>query len=330
MRFILNPGESRDYPAQGRFLYIKEATGTVGVEITTADNRKSEYLLEKNDQVEFPARLQRVSVTNRHTLAQTVELVEGEGIFHPNQDGQKVTLTGQDLSIEVVTVPGTPLEIESTDAKPVKVVNKGGARLETSSADIGAMADAAATTDGGAFTLIALIKRLLGKLPAALGQTTMAASLPVTLASNQSAIPASQSGTWTVMPGNTANTTAWLTSLRPGTTGGMTRHKKFSAASTNATSVKATAGTLFRIQGHNLSGSDRFLKLYTKATAPTVGTDVPVETYVLKAGQPFSFSFGDIGAAVATGIAYAITGALADNDTTAIGADEIVMAIHYA
>jgi hypothetical protein len=67
----------------------------------------------------------------------------------------------------------------------------------------------------------------------ALGQTTMSASVPVTLASNQSAVPVSgtfwqatqpvsltsttitgtvastQSGTWTVQPGNTANTTAW-------------------------------------------------------------------------------------------------------------------------
>ena len=42
-----------------------------------------------------------------------------------------------------------------------------------------------------------------------LGQKTMANSTPVVLSSDQSAIPASQSGTWTVQPGNTANTTAW-------------------------------------------------------------------------------------------------------------------------
>lgn len=60
------------------------------------------------------------------------------------------------------------------------------------------------------------------KLPAALGQAAMAASLAVVVASDQSAIPisgtvavsgtvaATQSGTWTVQPGNTANTTAWL------------------------------------------------------------------------------------------------------------------------
>lgn len=47
-------------------------------------------------------------------------------------------------------------------------------------------------------------------IPAALGQTTMSASMPVTIASNQSAVPSSQSGTWTVQPGNTANTTPWL------------------------------------------------------------------------------------------------------------------------
>lgn len=42
------------------------------------------------------------------------------------------------------------------------------------------------------------------------GQATMANSAPVVIASNQSAIPASESGTWTIQPGNTANTTAWL------------------------------------------------------------------------------------------------------------------------
>jgi hypothetical protein len=36
-----------------------------------------------------------------------------------------------------------------------------------------------------------------------------AQTLRVVVASNQAAIPASQSGTWTVQPGNTANTTAW-------------------------------------------------------------------------------------------------------------------------
>ena len=51
---------------------------------------------------------------------------------------------------------------------------------------------------------------LIALIPTSLGQKTMANSLAVTLASDQTVIPASQSGTWTVQPGNTANTTAWL------------------------------------------------------------------------------------------------------------------------
>lgn len=64
-----------------------------------------------------------------------------------------------------------------------------------------------------------------------LGQKTMANSTPVVLASDQTVIPisdnsgsitvdgtiaATQSGTWTVQPGNTANTTPWLTTISQG------------------------------------------------------------------------------------------------------------------
>lgn len=43
-----------------------------------------------------------------------------------------------------------------------------------------------------------------------LGSSTSANSIPVVIASDQAAVPVSQSGTWTVQPGNTQNTTAWL------------------------------------------------------------------------------------------------------------------------
>jgi hypothetical protein len=56
----------------------------------------------------------------------------------------------------------------------------------------------------------ALQTALNAQIPATLGQKAMAAALAVSIASDQSAIPASQSGTWTVQPGNTPNTTAWL------------------------------------------------------------------------------------------------------------------------
>lgn len=72
----------------------------------------------------------------------------------------------------------------------VEVTNDVGNPLPTSSADIGGTADAAASSDTGNFSLIALIKRLNTKL-GALGQQNMAGSQPVVIASNQSAVPTS-------------------------------------------------------------------------------------------------------------------------------------------
>jgi len=95
-----------------------------------------------------------------------------------------------------------------------------------------------------------------------------------------------------------------------------------SAATTNATVVKSSAGDLFKIIGNNTVASKRYLKLYSKGTAPTVGTDTPVITICLLASAAFDFSF-TAGMYFANGISYAITGAAADADTTAIGAGDI-------
>lgn len=103
-----------------------------------------------------------------------------------------------------------------------------------------------------------------------------------------------------------------------------------SAATTNATSVKASPGNVFKIVGNNTVASKRYLKLYNKASAPTVGTDTPLETIVILASASFDFSF-TAGMYFSTGIAFAITGAAADADTTTIGAGDIeCLNISYA
>lgn len=95
-----------------------------------------------------------------------------------------------------------------------------------------------------------------------------------------------------------------------------------SAATTNATSVKASAGDVFKIFGNNTTATKRYLKLYNKASAPTVGTDTPVLTFPLPGSAAFDISITQ-GAYFSTGIAYAITGAAADADTTAVLAGDI-------
>ncbi len=101
------------------------------------------------------------------------------------------------------------------------------------------------------------------------------------------------------------------------------------AASTNATSAKASAGDLHCISGYNAAASVRYLKFYNKASAPTIGTDVPVITLALPATSAFNINLA--GHYFATGIAYALTTGAADNDTGALTlADVLGLTITYA
>lgn len=102
------------------------------------------------------------------------------------------------------------------------------------------------------------------------------------------------------------------------------------AASTNATSAKATAGTLYSAKGYNAAASARYLKFYNKASAPTVGTDTPVLTIYLPATTAFALDWPN-GRLFATGIAYALTTGSADADTGALTAgDVLALNIEYA
>lgn len=96
-----------------------------------------------------------------------------------------------------------------------------------------------------------------------------------------------------------------------------------SAATTNATSVKASAGNLFEITADNFTAAAKFLKLYRKASAPTVGTDVPILTVPIPANGFVQLAFGAQGKRFLTGIAYALTGAQAVADTTALAAGDV-------
>lgn len=97
-----------------------------------------------------------------------------------------------------------------------------------------------------------------------------------------------------------------------------------SAATTNSTLIKASACTIFTIDAINTTASVKFLKIYNKATAPTIGTDTPVLTIAIPANSVnFVRSFPG-GIRLATGCGYGETGAVADNDTTAVAAGDIV------
>ena len=96
------------------------------------------------------------------------------------------------------------------------------------------------------------------------------------------------------------------------------------AATTNGTSLKTTAGSVYNLNYTNIGATPVYLKLYNKASAPIVGTDIPIATIPVAANSFISYEMGRLGLRFSLGIACAITGAIASNDTTAIGAGSLL------
>ena len=103
-----------------------------------------------------------------------------------------------------------------------------------------------------------------------------------------------------------------------------------STASTNASVVKATAGNLFEVSVSNPPATPAYVKFYNKATAPTVGTDIPVMTIVAPATSAttiptaINLTFSQIGKRFAAGIGVAITaGPLATDTAVAVAGVQV-------
>lgn len=157
----------------------------------------------------------------------------------------------------------------------------------------------------------------------------------------------SGSATWIICPDDLPiNFIPWVSSLQTGTNligdvggqvrataGGITTVNRLpsAAAGVNATSVKAAAGRLYRVDGFNAAAAVRYLKIYNKASAPAVGTDTPLVTLALQPAAMFSFSWDIIGLYLATGIAFGLTTGASDADTGALTAADVVgLNLYYA
>lgn len=107
-----------------------------------------------------------------------------------------------------------------------------------------------------------------------------------------------------------------------------TPNKLISLATTNATSVVNHACVLTFLALGNVGTSNcAFVKIYDKGSAPTVGTDVPVQTYPVPGNVSGAGSnlMPPGGMQMLNGFAFAITGAMADSDTTAVAIGQVVV-----
>lgn len=141
----------------------------------------------------------------------TLEWIKGT---QPGGGSSAVTIAdGADVAQGTTTDPAWVAGAGTVIALLKKIASAGGGAVSIADgADVveGTLADAAVITDAAGTVsgkLRGLIKWAFERMPAALGQTTMAASLPVAIASNQSAVPVS--GTVTANQGTAG--TAWET-----------------------------------------------------------------------------------------------------------------------
>lgn len=109
-----------------------------------------------------------------------------------------------------------------------------------------------------------------------------------------------------------------------------TPHALNSAASTNATVVKASAGTIQQAFIFNASAATKYVRFYDKATAPTVGTDVPLFVLAVPATSSKELILGDnTGLNFKNGIGIAVTGGAARLDATAVAVGDVQTYINY-
>lgn len=111
-------------------------------------------------------------------------------------------------------------------------------------------------------------------------------------------------------------------------TGGVLGAKVLSAATTNATVVKATPGRVYGLQLSNTATAYRYFKFYNIATAPVVGTTPVIAIVGVPPGGRASLSSVQ-GMYFSAGIAYSIVTGAADADTTATAAGEVAGSVSY-
>jgi hypothetical protein len=95
-----------------------------------------------------------------------------------------------------------------------------------------------------------------------------------------------------------------------------------SAATTNGTVIKASAGNVYNITASNNGAATAFVKLYNSTTV-TVGTTAIAVIIPVPAGGVINVPFGALGSRFSTGICLSITNLIADADTTAVAAGQV-------
>jgi hypothetical protein len=132
----------------------------------------------------------------------------------------------------------------------------------------------------------------------------------------------------TVQPGNTANTTPWLVTDTPATSGGLVQSGGIMPATPAKTVAKGSAGQIYSITCFNLLASPVFLKVWNNVTGSvTLGTTACDFQFMIPGnagGAGFVVNI-DKAIAMSTGIIFAVTNLISTTDNTAITTNSVIV-----
>jgi hypothetical protein len=314
--------------------------------------------------------------TTGNTALTTINTTLGS----PFQAGASIGNTGFNVTGTLpafAVIPAFKID-QTTPGTTNAVVANAGTNLNTSALALetgGNLATLAGAISGAAYQTNV---KQFGGTNVMTGVGSSAAGVPRVTVANDSNVLTTQSGTWTVQPGNTANSVPWLTtgtitassgafasgSLASGagadgwdatqgakadaawtsgsgsaiailkaiatnaaapaniaasSTGGATPFHYLSAASTNATNIKTTAGTVYALSVVNTSATVYYLRMYDIATsAPTCSSPTGVvHNYPIPGattGAGIAIPIGTMGENYANGIGFCLTSGFSDSD----------------
>jgi hypothetical protein len=217
-----------------------------------------------------------------------------------------LSLQGTIDGIHWVTVGGTPFVSLATGAALVAIGSGGQGIFQCDCAgfrDVRVTA-LAAVTGTAIITLRATNDPVTLAITRALPAVVLAASSAVIGSVNATQVPSATAGGYT------------------------SRSCVVSAASTNATLLKNSGGTVGRIVATNTSAAIKYIALFSKATAPVTGTDTPIFKFGIPPGQTLQIT-SDAGMRIATGIGFAITGGAPLLDNTPVAANDVILNIEF-
>lgn len=213
----------------------------------------------------------------------------------------------------------SPVAVTENNAQSLRMSSRRALYVETSPSGTFAITSMPTTTVT-ATNLSTNVAQINGVTPLMGNGVTGTGSPRVTLVSDGTAI--STTGYMSVKLDQTTPGTTNGVSLVPTTTGGLTTFHLVSAASTNATNLKASAGQLYGYYVFNANASARKIAFHNTSGTPTAGASV-FFSLVIPAGSGANVEFSQ-GIAFSSGIGITMVTGTADSDATGVAAGDLI------